>query len=222
MRRTISPQMFLVVDDHDTVLGGTLSILEKYYPSVIIRTAQTANNVRDYVDSQQPNLLLFDLSIPEHIGEEAKIDIGLQCLREVMEQWPDLNITVQSSYIKALARLVHEIDNHDGGFTVAHKNLPVEDMLMRIDWALQGVTYTKDIEGMRVSGAMRPEWYRVLKLAFSQGLQDGAIAQEMNRAERTIRVYWSKIYDVLGIYPENGKSLRIQTEMRARELGLID
>jgi hypothetical protein len=30
------------------------------------------------------------------------------------------------------------------------------------------------------------------------------------------------VQDVLGIYPENGKNIRIQTEMRAREEGLID
>jgi DNA-binding NarL/FixJ family response regulator len=44
----------------------------------------------------------------------------------------------------------------------------------------------------------------------------------MNLSLRTVRHYWTKVQDVLGIYPEDGKSLRIQTEKRAREEGFID
>ena len=73
---------------------------------------------------------------------------------------------------------------------------------------------------------MRPEWYELLQLAFEEGLQDKVIAQRMSVSERTIRIYWTKIYDVLGIYPDenrqNGQNTRIRTEKRARELGLID
>jgi DNA-binding NarL/FixJ family response regulator len=62
----------------------------------------------------------------------------------------------------------------------------------------------------------------VLQLAFNEGLQDTAIAERINVAERTVRHYWTKIQDVLGVYPDAGKNLRIQTEIRAREEGLID
>jgi hypothetical protein len=44
----------------------------------------------------------------------------------------------------------------------------------------------------------------------------------MHRAERSVRTYWTKIQDVLGVYPEEGKNMRIQTEIRARQEGLID
>jgi hypothetical protein len=37
-----------------------------------------------------------------------------------------------------------------------------------------------------------------------------------------VRHYWTKVQDVLGIYPEEGKNIRLQTELRAREEGLID
>jgi hypothetical protein len=40
--------------------------------------------------------------------------------------------------------------------------------------------------------------------------------------ERMVRHYWSKLQDALDVYPEDGKNMRIQTEMRAREEGLID
>jgi len=62
----------------------------------------------------------------------------------------------------------------------------------------------------------------LLRLAFEEGLQDKAIAQKMNIAERTVRHYWTKLQDVLEIYPEDSKNLRILTLKRAREEGLID
>ncbi|NET09257.1 MAG: response regulator transcription factor [Symploca sp. SIO2B6] len=223
MSNTLSPQMFLVVDDHDTVLSGTINILQEKYPDTTLVTAKTAAGVRQkLVELVEPSVLLLDLSIPEQEEDNAKVEVGLQLLRDIMPTYPELNIVVHSSHINSLIRIVHNIDNHQGGFTTASKILSKEEILERVHLALHGATHTRDIERMHAGREMRPEWYQVLELAFAHGLQDGAIAQEMNRAERTIRVYWSKIYDVLEVYPENGRNLRIQTEMRARELGLID
>ena len=44
----------------------------------------------------------------------------------------------------------------------------------------------------------------------------------MNVCLRTVNNYWTKIRDALGVYPEEGKGLRILTLIRAREEGLID
>ena len=49
---------------------------------------------------------------------------------------------------------------------------------------------------------MKPEWLQVLQLAFQESLQDKAIAERMNVGERTVRHYWSKIQDVLDVYPD--------------------
>lgn len=72
------------------------------------------------------------------------------------------------------------------------------------------------------SGEVKPEWIEVLNLAFKEGLEDKVIAKRLGVVPRTVRYYWSKVQDVLGVYPEDGKSLRIQTEQRAREEGFID
>ncbi|MGB3615221.1 MAG: response regulator, partial [Elainellaceae cyanobacterium] len=132
--------MFLVVDDHDMVLDGTLSRLQSRYPDTEIVTAQSADDALKHLQSAAPDLLLLDLSIPQTEGEEAQVDVGLQLLRSLMTDYPELNITVQSSYAKALVRVVHNIESHAGGFTVASKTLPAQEMLARVDWALQGLT----------------------------------------------------------------------------------
>jgi DNA-binding NarL/FixJ family response regulator len=75
---------------------------------------------------------------------------------------------------------------------------------------------------MQKGGEFKPQWLDLLVLAFDEGLQDKEIAKRMCIAERTVRHYWTKIQDALEVYPEPGKNIRIQTELKAREEGLID
>ncbi len=216
-------QTIVVVDDHEVVLGGTISLLKQHYSTSEIHTAQTASDTLELLKQVQPDLVVLDLSIPEITGAMARTEVGIDVLKTLMQHYPNLNLMVQSTYVKALVRIKPEIDAHQGGFTITDKSLSGQDMLTRVEWAMQGVTHTKDLQtGLEV----KPEWLDVLRLAFQEGLQDRAIAQRMSVSERTVRHYWTKIQDVLGIYPEDdkkdGKNIRIQTEIRAREVGLID
>ena len=213
----------VVVDDHPLILEGTFDILRQQYPEVELKTAQTAQEVIERVETYQPALVVIDLSIPQQAGKTAQVETGIQLLQQLMNDYPQLNLMVQSSYIKALTRIRHEIDSHQGGFTIADKGLSTQDLLTRVNWSLQGLTHTKDLKNQL---EIKSEWLEVLTLAFEKGLTDKMIAKEMNVAERTVRHYWTKIQDMLDIYPEDskkeGKNLRIQTEIRAREEGIID
>ncbi|GAB1540290.1 LuxR C-terminal-related transcriptional regulator [Scytonema sp. NUACC21] len=216
-------QRILVVDDHQLILSGSLNILKHEYPDAEILKAETAQEAVDKVASFPLDLVVIDLSIPEKSGMMAQIDTGIQLLKTLMKKYPTLNLVVQSSYIKALVRIKREIDDHEGGFVIANKGLSEQEILNRVNLALQGITHTKDI---KTALEFKPEWLEVLKLAFEEGLQDKAIAERMHIHERTVRSYWTKIQDVLGVYPEDckleGKNMRIQTTIRAREEGLID
>ncbi len=215
----------LVVDDHEVVLGGTLDLLKRQYPQAEILTAQTVDTALHQVNVHTPDLVVLDLSLPETSGSIAQAEAGVQLLKTLMQDYPTLNLTVQSTHVRALVRIKPEIDRHKAGFTVADKSLSSKDMLTRVDWALNGITHTKDIRRGR-SLEVKPDWLTVLKLAFHEGLQDRAIAKRMQVSERTVRHYWTKIQDVLEVYPDedkqDGKNIRIQTEIRAREEGLID
>jgi DNA-binding NarL/FixJ family response regulator len=213
-------QRILVVDDHESVLSGTVNSLRQQYPEAELLTAQTAKVAQQQVEAAHPELVVMDLSIPESVGETARTETGIQLLRTLMQKYPTLNIVVQSAYAKSLVRLKLAINAHEGGFTIADKSLPLKEMLIKVDWALQGLVYTP--KEMRAGLELKPEWIEVLKLAFEQGLQDKAIAEHMNVSERTVRHYWTQVQDALSVYPEAGKNIRIQTEMRAREEGLID
>lgn len=215
----------LVVDDHEVVLGGTIDLLKRQYPQANILTAQTVDRALYQVETHVPDLVVLDLSLPETEGGSAQAESGVQLLKTLMQNYPTLNLIVQSTHVKALVRIKPEIDRHKGGFTVADKSLSSREMLTRVDWALNGITHTKDIRPGRTL-EVKPDWLTVLKLAFHEGLQDRAIAKRMQVSERTVRHYWTKIQDVLDVYPDedkqDGKNIRIQTEIRAREEGLID
>lgn len=210
----------LVVDDHELVLGGTLAALQQTYPAATLVTAQTLQDTFKRIEAGQPDLMIADLSMPESDGQIAKTETGIQLLKTLMERYPTLNIVVQSAHVRSLVRLKAAISAHEGGFTVADKSLPMKEMLTKVEWALQGLIFTP--KEMRSGLEVKPEWLEVLRLAFQEGLQDKAIAEQMKVAERTVRHYWTKIQDVLDVYPDEGKNIRIQTEMRAREEGLID
>lgn len=213
------PLKILIVDDHCLLLKGTLELVQDRFPGTSLTSASNLQDAITQVKINLPDLVIVDLSIPGTPGTPAHIENGLTLLKQLMVDYPQLNLMVQSSNIKALIRLIPEIDNHQGGFTMADKSLPVNAFLTRMEWSLQGLTHTKDIQ---TDLEIKPEWLEVLRLAFEEGLQDKAIAEKMYKSERMIRHYWSKIQDALEIYPTEGKNIRILTQIRAREQGLID
>ncbi|MEB3291916.1 MAG: response regulator transcription factor [Synechococcales bacterium] len=210
----------VVIDDHELVLHSTTATLKSQYPEAEIYTAQNAKQGLEQVSLVHPDLVVVDLSMPDDLGDSAKVETGIQLLRQLMEQHPTLNIVVQSAHVKSLVRLKPLISNHEGGFTIADKSLSMKEMLTKVEWAAQGVVFTP--KDMRNGLEMKPEWLEVLQLAYGEGLMDKAIAERLNVAERTVRHYWSKVQDVLDVYPDSGKNIRIQTEKRARDEGLID
>ncbi|MBD6615064.1 response regulator transcription factor [Komarekiella sp. 'clone 1'] len=218
-------KLFLI-DCHEICLNGTIEVLRSQYPDAKIFTAQTAENALNQVSVLQPDLVVIDIYIPEKPGVMASTNTGMQLLRNLMENYSNLNIIVQSAHIRTLVRMKPEIDAYKGGFTIADKSLSSKQMLARVKWALQGLTHTKDIQEIYSELELKPEWRLLLTLAFQEGLQDKAIAQRISVSERMVRHYWDKLQNALGIDGEElknqGKNLRIITQIRAREAGLID
>jgi DNA-binding NarL/FixJ family response regulator len=112
------------------------------------------------------------------------------------------------------------IYSHEGGFAVVDKSALVQEMLTKVEWALQGIICTP--KEMRQGIELKEQWNELLRLAFVEALQDQAIAKRMKIAQRTVRNYWSQIQNVLEVYPDDEKNIRILTGLRARDAGLID
>ncbi|MDF5722473.1 MAG: response regulator transcription factor [Rhizonema sp. PD37] len=209
----------LIIDDHELVRYATINILRQQYPDAEIFQAQTSLEAINQVRSLEFNLIVIDLVIPENRGSSPRSDTGIQLLKTLMQHYLTLNIVVQSCYLRSLLQLKQAISDHEGGFTVVDKSLPMNEMLTKVEWAIKGVIYTP--KEIRSGLEVKPEWLKVLHLAFDEGLQDMTIAKRMNVQTRAVRYYWTKIQDVLEVYPVPGQNLRIQTHIRAKEQGLI-
>lgn len=219
MNASILLEHLFVVDDHEVVLNGTVNLLLQAYPNARIRTASTAQATLALMNSAVPNLLVMDLCIPQSAGSPTAIEVGIRLLRQLMERYPELNIAVQSAHAVRASQLKPLIDVHKAGFVLIEKSLPVKEMLAKVDWALQGLIFIP--KHMRDRLQVRPEWLEVLTMAFQEGLQDKVIAERMHVSERTVRHYWTRVQGALDVYPEDGKNIRIQTGIRAREEGLV-
>lgn len=216
----------LLVDDHPTTLSGTIVVLRQRYQTVEILVAKTAREIFATLQNHSPRLVILDLSIPEIAGETARSEIGITALKRMMVHYPTQNISILSTNIKPLIRIRSEIDSHQGGFTVIDKAQSTDNLLSRVDAALNSFSDTRAIKDFQPGIELKPEWLDVLNLAFQEGLQDKAIAQRLSVQTTTVRHYWKKLYDVLEIYSseerQDGKNIRTRAEILARQKGLID
>lgn len=225
LQHKVSPKI-LLVDSYEIFLSGTVKILRSYYPDAKIYAATTVEAALDRIGTIKPELIITDVCIAQNIGGAIQINNGMQLLKKLLANYPKINILVQSTYINTLVRIKSEIDKHPSGFVVADKCLSTQETLNRVNWALQGLTHTRDIKAINSGLELKPEWLRLLNLAFEEGLQDKAIAAHICVSERMVRHYWFKLQEVLNMNVDElrnqGKNLRVITHIRAREEGFID
>ena len=212
-------QCFLVVDDHEAVLQGTVPALQKAYPWADIFTAQDYVSAMERMEQVQPELMVVDLSIPERAGAAATPDVGLKLVEQLLTSQLAPNIAVLSTDINPLVRLKAIIKGYEGGFAAMDKSLPLQEMLNYIDFAMRGSVYLP--QKVKSRPEFHPKWLELLQLRFQEGLTDKAVAKRMGTSDRTIRNYWVRIQDALLIGDEPDKDLKVQIEIEARKIGLI-
>jgi DNA-binding NarL/FixJ family response regulator len=212
---------FLVVDDHEAILEGTVPALKKQYPTVEILTAQDRRTAQRLIEQVYPVLVVIDLSLPKESGLAAHPDVGIQWLESLMqlEKAQKPNLLVLSTNVKPLVRLTPLINVYEGGFAAMDKSRPIREMLKLVDLALRG-SISLPLE-VRSRPEFDSKWLEVLSLKFQHGLSDRAIRERMGIAERTLRNYWIRIQDALLIPDDPNQDLRIQIEIAARKAGLI-
>lgn len=212
-------QVFLVIDDHEAILRGTVPALQTAYPVAEVLTAQDIQTAQRQMGLLPPALIVLDLSLPAKPHAPASSEVGLHFLKTLIESKLAPNILVLSTNIQPLIQLKPMINAYEGGFSAMDKALPIREMLRLVDFALRGSIYLPP--QIRSRTEFDAKWLEVLTLKFQEGLTDKAIAYRMQVSDRTIRNYWIRLQDALDVFDEPGKELRIQIEMAARKLGLI-
>ena len=213
-------QQFLVIDDHEAILAGTVPALQHRYPSAKITTAKDVQTAEQQILSYPPDLVIVDLSLPSRPFATAVAEVGMQLIDQLMNSQAAPNIMVISTNIKPLVRLKPAINIYEGGFVAIDKSLPVQELLNSVELALRGSTYLPP--ELRSRPEFDRKWLRVIQLKYAEGLSDRAIAQAMGISDRTVRNYWVRIQDTLGVADDPNQDLRIQIQMAARRAGLLN
>ena len=221
-----SLKILLVDEGNDIFLSETIENLNSQYSDAKVLISQTADVALHQIQLFEPDLVIMDLMISKKPQFRAKISTGMQLLIYIMNNHPETNIFVCSEYIESLERIHSKIQNYQKGFVAARKGFSDTEMMQLVNFSLQGLTHIKDIHKNKFKSQLKPEWQRMLNLAFREGLQDKVIAQNIRVSERMVRNYWNGVQEVLGIdsgkLKRQGKNIRIVTLNRAREVGLID
>ncbi|MDJ0697450.1 response regulator [Mastigocoleus sp. MO_188.B34] len=219
----------LLVDGHELSLIRTRDLLISCYPDAKIFTAQSIEDILNKFPKLKIDLVVMDILLPNSPGEIPQTSTGINFLTHLLDNYPKLNIVIHSEQIKSLVRIKQKIYSHIGGFTVADKTLASEELITRVSWALEQLTYIKDIKDIKCLDSnleLKPEWLKLVNLAFREGFKDKVIAKHMCVSERMVRHYWDRVQEALNIDCEElknqGKNLRVITQIRAREAGLID
>lgn len=198
---------------------GTVPPLQRAYPRAAIATAKDLQTAQQQIALYPPDLVIVDLSLPEVPNGPAKAEVGMQLLDSLIGSELAPNIMVLSTNVKPLVRLKPVINAYGGGFVAMDKSSPIEEMLRAVEMSLRGSTYLPP--ALRKRPEFDRKWLKVLKLKYQEGLSDKAIAKEMGISDRTVRNYWVRIQDALGIYEDPRLDLRMQIQNAARQAGLI-
>jgi len=210
---------FLVIDDHEAILKGTVPALQIKYPTVEILTAKSQQEAEYYIKCYCPEFVVVDLGLPKSPAAIPSTEVGIQLLESLMHTQPAPNIMVLSINVRPLLRLKPAIHIYEGGFVALDKSLPIREMLKYVELALRGSIYLPPEVRSRPEFDRR--WLEVLTLKYQEGLSDKAIAERMGISDRTIRNYWLRIQDALNVYDHPNQDLRIQIQIAARKAGLI-
>ena len=121
----------LVVDDEETVREMLVTYLET--EGYDVGTADSGVTALQVIEEFKPQVVLLDIRMPD-------MD-GLQCLRSIMKQNPDIAVVMMSGFVsEQIARKTLEL----GAFDYINKPISLEH-LMRI---LQLVKISKFVEYM--------------------------------------------------------------------------
>jgi len=219
IQQYIATHDFLVIDDHEAILAGLVPGLQARYPAANITTAMDVETATQAIAQQRPTFVIVDLILPMQQQQRPSAQAGIQLLEQLINGELAPNLMVLSINTQPLIRLKSAINAYQSGFVALNKSAPLQDILNAVDIALRGSIYLPPEVRSRPEFDRR--WLQVLILKYEQGLSDRAIAQEMGISDRTVRNYWSRIQDALGIYDDLQKDLRMQIQQAARKAGLI-
>jgi DNA-binding NarL/FixJ family response regulator len=119
-----------IVDDHYMVIEGIRSLLQNEKSIEWAGHAMNADSCMAYLNNQQPDIILMDISMP---GKS-----GIDLCKEVKEKYPSIFIIGLSTFNQQ-SFIQKMIDNGASGYVL--KNATQEELMEGISNVIRGKTY---------------------------------------------------------------------------------
>jgi DNA-binding NarL/FixJ family response regulator len=174
----------LVVEDHPIVREGIKDLLQKAFPSILIRTSSGTNGVLDEVCARQWAFVVLDINLPGHNG--------LDVVKKAKACCPAIPILIFSLFAEEhyAARAYRA-----GAVAYLSKDRPPSELVELVKVALRGDTVKRCPSSQPV---LSDREIQVLSL-LAQGKNRQEIAHALDIHEKTVSTYKTRLLYKLGL-----------------------
>ena len=208
----------LIVDDHALVRRGMSYVVKEGFPDADVSEAESAAAALVVLRAEKVDLALVDVRMPD-------LD-GLELLRTVKAEWPDIPVIMLSTYENA-PYVKRALSDGASGYLL--KDATPEDLSQAINVAMSGSgnvlsprviqNLFDDAESGSLNGSRRSEFSLtqrendILGL-LAEGRSNREIAQALYLSEKTVKAHLAAIFRKLGV------TNRTQAAMAAVSMGV--
>jgi two-component system response regulator DevR len=197
-----SPLRLLVVDDHEVVRQGLVSMLDRRAGFQVVAEAGTAAGAVEMAQRFQPDLVIMDVRLPDGSGIEA--------CREIRSQLPATRVVILTSYPDEEA-VFSAIVAGASGYLL--KQIRARDLVSAIEAVGRGESLLdpavteKVLERVRriASGAEHDDLAqltqqeRKILMLVAEGKTNKEIAEDVFLSDKTVKNYVSSILSKLNL-----------------------
>jgi len=190
----------LVVDDHEVVRQGLVSLLDRREGFQVVAEAGTVAEAVDQARRHQPDIVVMDVRLPDGSGIEA--------CREIRAELPSTRIVMLTSYPDEEAVLSAIVAGASGYLLKQVRGTDLVDTVRRVaaGQSLLDPAVTARVldrlrtppEGDERLGRLTEQERRILDL-IAEGLTNRQIAERIHLAEKTVKNYVSNLLAKLGM-----------------------
>ncbi len=205
------PIRVVVADDHPVVRQGIVALLEAENGIEVVGEAEDGRRAISTAVSEEPDLVLMDLRMPD-------VD-GVAATRAIKERLPNVAVLVLTTFDTDEA-IVRAVDAGASGYLL--KDTPTDELVAAVKSAASGATVfaapisRRLFERMRTTSsvALTAREIEVLR-AVAQGNTNAEVAEGLHISEATVKTHLLHIYGKLSV------SDRAAAVAKAYETGVL-
>jgi DNA-binding NarL/FixJ family response regulator len=186
----------LVAEDHAVVRSGLLQLLENADDIEVVGSASGGEEAVSLAASEQPDVVLMDLEMPD-------ID-GIEATRRIRAGQPDVNVVLLTAFSDR-ERILAAIDAGAVGYLL--KDAEPDELVRGLEAAARGESPLSPKAAQALVAArgetggqaqLTPREDEVLAL-LAEGLPNKLIARRLDISEKTVKAHLTSIFQRIGV-----------------------